>query len=142
MFKSPAGSGPVAAGESCLAGQSQSSVGWLSPLRSPEPPVVATSWKWLDFSSQSWPRQPRAQQHRWHTLGFLEAAYGDSVAVHCPPPPVTCTLTTTATIQLHSIPCLRLIKCVLVLDVTCFIKDRIGIQSTNLQIFFLYSFEI
>ena len=103
--------------------QSQSSVGWLSPLRSPERHVVATSWKWLDFSSQCWPRQPRAQQHRWHTLGFLEAAYGDSVAVHCPPPPVTCTLQPPSTIQLHSIPCLRLIKCVLVLDVTCFIKD-------------------
>ena len=58
-------------------------------------------------------------------------------------PTTTCNLYSAATIHYpHSIPCLRLIKCVLVLDVTCFIKDRIGIQSTNLQIFFLYSFEI
>ena len=125
MFKSPAGSGPVAAGESCLAGQSQSSVGWLSPSCAHLlPPVVAASWKWLDFSSQWRPRQPRAQQ-RWHTLGFLEAAYGDCSGTL---PTTTCNLCMYSAATSHHPTTFYSV-----------FRHRIGIQSTDLQIF-RYSF--
>ena len=57
-------------------------------------------------------------------------------------PTTTCNLYSAATIQIHSIPCLRLIKCVLVLDVTCFIKDidRKDIGEEYKQQIFRYSF--